>query len=242
MAALKASGTHSPLVNSLLAGLAADDLTSLSQHLEWASMPLGTSLHGPRELIKHAYFPCTSIVSLHYITSSGASAETAGVGSEGIIGTPIFMGADSTLSSAMVHTGGYGYRLDRRILQREFERSLSLRKSLLRYVQALMTQIVQTAACYRHHSVEQQLGGWLVATHDRMQQPDELVMTQELLSSLLGVRRESITQAAGRLQALGHISYRRGHIRVNDLAGLRSAACECYNLVRKELRRLAPAV
>jgi len=204
-------------------------------------MPLGTSLHGPGELIKFAYFPCTSIVSLHYITQSGASAETAGVGSEGIVGTSIFMGGESTLSSAMVHTGGYGYRLDRRTLQNAFEHSPTLQKVLLRYMQALMTQIVQTAACYRHHSVEQQLSGWLVATHDRMRQPDELVMTQELLANLLGVRRESITQAAGKLQALGHISYRRGHIRVNDVSGLRRCACECYNVVRKELLRLAPS-
>ena len=139
-----------------------------------------------------------------------------------------------------MHTGGYGYRLDRRILLQAFEHSVSLQRVLLRYTQALMTQIVQTAACYRHHNVEQQLSGWLVATHDRMHQPDELVMTQELVASLLGVRRESITQAAGKLQALGHISYRRGHIRINSVAGLRSCACECYGVVRKELQRLAP--
>lgn len=201
-------------------------------------MPLGSTLHGPREQIKHAYFPCTSIVSLHYITDSGGSAETAGVGAEGMVGTPIFMGGDSSLSSAMVHTGGYGYRIDRRTLSQAFEHSATLQRVLLRYTQALMTQIVQTVACYRHHNVEQQLSGWLVATHDRMHQPNELVMTQELLASLLGVRRESITQAAGKLQAFGHISYRRGHIRVNDITGLRSCACECYDVVRKELLRL----
>ena len=237
---IAASSTHSPLLNSLLASLSKDDFASLSEHLEYISMPLGTSLHGPGELIKHAYFPCTSIVSLHYITDSGGTAETAGIGSEGIVGTPIFLYADSTLSSAIVHTGGYGYRLDRRILLQAFEHSVSLQRVLLRYTQALMTQIVQTAACYRHHNVEQQLSGWLVATHDRMHQPDELVMTQELVASLLGVRRESITQAAGKLQALGHISYRRGHIRINSVAGLRSCACECYGVVRKELQRLAP--
>lgn len=234
------SSTHSPLLNSLLASLTKDDFASLSGHLEYISMPLGSSLYGPGELIKHAYFPCTSVVSLHYITDSGGCAETAGVGAEGIVGTPIFMGGESTLSSAMVHTGGYGYRLDRRTLSQAFKQSLTLQRVLLRYMQALMTQIVQTAACYRHHSVEQQLSGWLVATHERMHQPDELVMTQELVASLLGVRRESITQAAGKLQALGHISYRRGHIRINSVTGLRSCACECYGVVRKELQRLAP--
>ncbi len=234
------SSGHNPLVNALLASLPEEDFASLSPHLEWIAMPLGTNLHGPGALIKQAYFPCTAIVSLHYVTESGASAETAGVGSEGIVGTPIFTGGDSTLSSAMVHTGGYGYRLDRRTLQKAFEQSPALQNVLLRYMQALMTQIVQTAACYRHHCVEQQLSGWLVATHDRMRHSDELVMTQELLSSLLGVRRESITQAAGKLQALGHISYRRGHIRINNVAGLRNCACECYNVVRKELLRLAP--
>ena len=198
------SSGHNPLVNALLASLPEEDFASLSPHLEWIAMPLGTNLHGPGALIKQAYFPCTAIVSLHYVTESGASAETAGVGSEA------------------------------------FEQSPALQNVLLRYMQALMTQIVQTAACYRHHCVEQQLSGWLVATHDRMRHSDELVMTQELLSSLLGVRRESITQAAGKLQALGHISYRRGHIRINNVAGLRNCACECYNVVRKELLRLAP--
>lgn len=234
------SSTHSPLHNSLLASIEKEDFDSLSEQLEHVSMPLGSSLHGSGELIKYAHFPCTSIVSLHYITHSGGTAETAGIGSEGIVGTPIFLYADSTLSSAIVHTGGYGYRLDRRILLQAFEHSVSLQRVLLRYTQALMTQIVQTAACYRHHNVEQQLSGWLVATHDRMHQPDELVMTQELVASLLGVRRESITQAACKLQALGHISYRRGHIRINSVAGLRSCACECYGVVRKELQRLAP--
>jgi len=234
-----ASSAHNPLINSLLASFARDDSSNLSRHLEWVSMPLGSGLHGPSELIKHAYFPCTAIVSLHYITSLGASAEIAGVGSEGMIGSAIFMGADSTLNSATVHTGGYGYRVERRALQQAFEHSLPLRQVLLRYMQALMTQIVQTAACYRHHSVEQQLGSWLMATYDRMQEPDELVMTQELLASLLGVRRESITQAAGKLQALGLISYRRGHIRVISVSGLRSYACECYSVVRTELQRLA---
>ncbi len=233
------SSTHSPLRNSLLASLTKEDFASLSENLEYVFMALGSSLHGSRELIKYAYFPCTSIVSLHYITESGESAETAGVGSEGMVGTAIFMGGDSTLSSAVVHTSGYGYRLNRRTLSQAFEQSHTLQRVLLRYMQALMTQIVQTAACYRHHSVEQQLSSWLVATHERMHQPEELVMTQELIASLLGVRRESITQAARNLQALEHISYRRGHIRVNSVDGLKSCACECYSVVKKELRRVA---
>ena len=152
----------------------------------------------------------------------------------------MFMGGATTSSSAVVHTSGHGFRLPRAVLVEQFEQAGALQQTLLRYTQTLITQISQTAACYRHHNVEQQLSGWLMAAQDRLP-TGELVMTQELLASLLGVRRESITQAAGRLQELGHIRYRRGHITVLDAAGLRATACECYGVVKAEMRRLAPA-
>jgi len=224
--------------NALLDGLPADDHAALAVGLEWVTMRLGDRLYEPGVALRHAYFPATAVVSLHYVTRSGATAETTGVGNEGMVGIPLFMGGGATSSSAVVHTGGQGWRLERSLLQSHFERSGALQRTLLRYTQALMTQITQTAACYRHHSVEQQLSGWLMATLDRMP-PGELVMTQELLGSLLGVRRESITQAVGRLQHLGHIRCRRGHISVLNVDGLSACACECYNVVRTESRRLA---
>lgn len=225
-------------MNDLLAGLPAADLAPLCAGLEWVPMCLGDRLYQPDEQLRHAYFPATAVVSLHYVTDTGASVETTGVGHEGVVGIALFMGGNTTSSSAVVHTGGHGWRLERGLLQAQFDRGGALRQALLRYTQALMTQISQTAACYRHHSVEQQLSGWLMAASDRLP-PGELAMTQELLSGLLGVRRESITQAAGRLQALGHIRYRRGHIRVLDAQGLRGCACECYGVVKAEMRRLA---
>jgi len=229
----------SPCDNDLLASLPADELAPLLGALEHTRLRLGDMLYEPGEQMRHAYFPSTAVVSLHYVTANGATVQTTGVGHEGMVGIALFMGGDSTCSSAVVHTGGHGWRLDRQLLLKEFNRGGALQQALLRYTQALITQVVQTAACYRHHSVEQQLSGWLLGTLDRTA-PAELVMTQELLGSLLGVRRESITQAAGRLQALGHISYRRGHITVLNPAGLRCVACECYGVVRREMLRLAP--
>jgi CRP-like cAMP-binding protein len=208
--------------------------------LEPVPMRLGDMLYEPGVQLRHAYFPGTAVVSLHYVTASGASAQTTGVGREGVVGIPLFMGGGTTSSSAVVHTGGHGWRLDRHRLMQEFSRGDSLQVVLLRYTQALMTQITQTAACYRHHSVEQQLSSWLMVTLDRMQGA-ELVMTQELLGSLLGVRRESITQAACRLQQQGYIRYRRGHISVTQPDGLRGCACECYGVVKAELQRLVRA-
>ena len=227
-------------MNDLLASLPAADLAPLRAALEWVPMRLGDRLYQPGEQLRHAYFPATAMVSLHYVTDTGASAETTGVGHEGVVGIALFMGGNTTSSSAVVHTGGHGWRLERALLLAQFNRGGALRQALLRYTQALMTQISQTAACYRHHCVEQQLSGWLMAASDRLP-PGELAMTQELLSGLLGVRRESITEAAGRLQALGHIRYRRGHISVLDPSGLRACACECYGVVKTELRRLAAA-
>lgn len=232
---------HSPRQNHLLAALPTAELALLETDLELAALQLGNMLYQPGRQLAHAYFPTTSIVSLHYVTASGASAETAGVGNEGMVGIPLFMGGDTTPSSAVVQTAGHAYRLERRLLKEAFHRTGALQPLLLRYTQALMTQMSQTAACNRHHGVEQQLSRWLLLTLDRAP-GRELVMTQELIASMLGVRREGITEAASKLQGAGFIRYRRGHITVLDRAGLETRACECYAVVKKELGRLLPAV
>ena len=226
--------------NQLLAALSAVESERLAAHLEMVPMPLGKILYEPGEQLEHAYFPTTSIVSLHYVTESGASAEVAGVGHEGVVGIALFMGGDTTSSSAVVQTAGHAYRLKRHLLKEEFAHAGPFAHRLLRYTQALMTQMAQTAVCNRHHSVEQQLCRWLLVTLDRIP-AGELVMTQDLIASMLGVRREGITEAAGNLQHEGIISYRRGHISVLKRAGLEGRACECYGVVRKELARLLPA-
>jgi len=227
----------SPSQNHLLAALPTAEFEALAAHLELVPLPLGKMLYEPDGQLQHAYFPTTAIVSLHYVMESGASAETAGVGNEGVVGISLFMGGNTTSSSAVVQTAGQAYRLERRVLLQEFNRAGLLQRLLLRYTQALITQMAQTAACNRHHSVEQQLCRWLLLTLDRLPS-NELVMTQELVASMLGVRREGITEAAGNLQRAGVISYRRGHISVLDRAGLEARACECYAVVRKELGRL----
>jgi CRP-like cAMP-binding protein len=228
---------HRPTQNHLLAALPTAEFESLAAHLELVPLPLGKMLYEPGTQLQHAYFPTTAIVSLHYVMESGASAETAGVGNAGVVGNSLFMGGNTTSSSAVVQTAGHAYRLERRLLMQEFDRAGSLQRLLLRYTQALLTQMAQTAACNRHHSVEQQLCRWLLLTLDRLSS-NELVMTQELVASMLGVRREGITEAAGNLQRAGFISYRRGHISVLDRAGLETRACECYAVVKKELERL----
>ncbi len=227
----------SPQQNHLLAALPQADFDLFAQHLELVPMALGQMLYEPGTQLRHAFFPTTSIVSLHYVTETGASAETAGVGNEGVVGISLFMGGDTTPSSAVVQTAGHAYRLDRHVLQSEFNRAGALQRLLLRYTQALMTQMAQTAVCNRHHSVEQQLCRWLLLTMDRVP-ARELVMTQELVASMLGVRRESVTEAAGNLQTAGYIRYRRGHIAVLERAGLEARVCECYGVVKKELERL----
>jgi len=229
---------HNPNKNHLLAALPTEDFERLNPHLELVPLALGQMLYDPGTQMRHAYFPTTAIVSLHYVTESGASAETAGVGNEGVVGISLFMGGDTTSSSAVVQTAGHAYRLDRHVLKAEFDRAAALQRLLLRYTQALMTQMAQTAACNRHHSVEQQLCRWLLLTLDRMPDARELVMTQELVASMLGVRRESVTDAAGHLQSAGFIRYRRGHIGVLDRVGLQTHACECYGVVKKEIDRL----
>jgi CRP-like cAMP-binding protein len=228
---------HSPNQNHLLAALPKTEFERLAEHLELIPMPLGEIIFEPGGQLQHAYFPTTSIVSLHYVMESGASAETAGVGNEGVVGVSLFMGGDSTPSSAVVKTAGHAYRLPSRLLKQEFSRGGLVQRLLLRYTQALMTQMTQTAVCNRHHSVEQQLCRWLLSTIDRVPS-HELVMTQELVASMLGVRREGITEAAGKLQHAGFIRYRRGHIAVLDRSGLETRACECYAVVKKELGRL----
>jgi CRP-like cAMP-binding protein len=227
----------SPSQNHLLAALPTAEFEALAAHLELVPMRLGQMLYEPGGQLQHAYFPTTSIVSLHYVMESGASAETAGVGNEGMVGVSLFMGGDTTPSSAVVQTAGHAYRLERRLLKQEFERGGLLQKLLLRYTQALLTQMAQTAVCNRHHSLEQQLCRWLLLTLDRLPS-NELVMTQELVASMLGVRREGITVAAGDLQRSGYISYRRGHIAVLNRSGLEASTCECYAVVKKELNRL----
>ncbi len=231
------SSPHGPQQNHLLAALPAAEFEPLAAHLELTPLPLGKMLYEPGGQLQHAYFPTTAIVSLHYVMESGATAEAAGVGNEGVVGISLFLGGDTTSSSAVVQTAGHTYRLERRLLLQEFNRAGLLQHLLLRYTQALITQISQTAACNRHHSLEQQLCRWLLLTLDRLPSND-LVMTQELVASMLGVRREGITVAAGNLQRAGLISYRRGHIAVLDRFGLERHACECYAVVRKELRRL----
>jgi CRP-like cAMP-binding protein len=239
MGTLKATLTHSqkPDHNHLLANLLPAELDRLGPLLHLVYLPLGMMLYRPGEQLLHAFFPTTAIVSLHYVTESGAAAETAGVGNEGVVGIALFMGGSSMPGAAVVQTAGFAYRLEERHLRREFALAGSMHAQLLRYTQALMTQIAQTAVCNCHHSLEQRLCRWLLLTLDRCASED-LVITQELVASILGVRRESITDAAGELQRAGYISSRRGHISVVDRKGLETTTCECYGVVRKELLRL----
>ena len=231
------STPHSPTQNHLLAALPEAEFARLAPHLQLVPMLLGDSLYEPGGQLQHVYFPTTAIVSLLYVMESGSSAEIAGVGNEGILGIALFMGGDTTPSSAVVQTAGHGYRLPGHLLKEEFNRGGLMQRLLLRYTQALLTQMCQTAACNRHHSIAQQLCRWLLLTLDRSPS-NELIMTQELVASALGVRREGVTEAAGQLQAAGCIRYRRGHIAVLDRAGLEARACECYAVVKKELNRL----
>ena len=228
---------HNPDQNRMLAALTAAEVDALSHALQLVPMKLGDMLYEPGVHLQHAYFPTTAVVSLHYVTAAGESAETTGVGYEGVVGMSLVMGGVTTTGSAVVQIGGHGYRLDRRSLGLVFDRGGPLKSALLRYMQALITQVAQTAACYRHHTVEQQLGRWLLSTADRLP-VGEFVMTQELVARLLGVRRESVTTAAGSLRDQGYIRYRRGHISILDPIGLQSRTCECYGVVKREVGRL----
>ncbi len=200
-------------------------------------MPLGEALYESGGQLHHVYFPTTSIVSLLYVLADGASAEIAVVGNEGILGISLFMGGETTPSRAVVQSAGYGYRLKAQLLKQEFNRAGPVLHLLLRYTQALITQMAQTAVCNRHHSVEQQLCRWLLLSLDRLSS-DSLTMTQELIANMLGVRREGVTEAAGNLQRAGLIRYSRGRIEVLDRPGLEKAVCECYAVVKTEFDRL----
>lgn len=229
--------SQKPEQNHLLAALLPAEVERLFPLLQPVYLPLGQMLYRPGEQLQQAFFPTTAIVSLHYVTESGAAAETAGVGNEGVVGIALFMGGGSMPGSAVVQTAGFAYRLEERHLKKEFALAGSMQAQLLRYMQALMTQMAQTAVCNCHHSLEQRLCRWLLLTLDRCVSQD-LVITQELVAGILGVRRESITDAAGILQRAGYINSRRGHISVIDRVGLEATACECYGVVRKELLRL----
>lgn len=228
---------QTPKQNRLLGALPAEIFERIAPYLELVSMPLGEALYESGGLLHHAYFPTTAIVSLHYVMENGASAEIAGVGNEGVVGISLFMGGNTTPSRATVCTGGYGYRLKARLMMDEFNRAGPMMRLMLRYTQALITQMSQTAVCNRHHTMEQQMCRWLLLTLDRLP-TQELIMTQELIATMLGVRREGITETAGDLQRAGLISYRRGHITVLSRPGLESRSCECYNVVKKEFQRL----
>ena len=231
------SSKNDPNQNHLLAALVDADFACLSPHLELVPLKLGDVLYESGGKLQHVYFPTTAIISLHYLLENGGSSEIAGVGNEGVLGVPLFMGGNTTPSRAIVQTGGSGYRLPAHVLLEEFNKAGPVMRLLLRYTQALLTQMAQTAVCNRHHSVEQQLCRWLLLTLDRLPSND-LTMTQELIANMLGVRREGVTEAAGRLQGYGYISYRRGHITVLDRKGLEADVCECYAVVKKEFSRL----
>ena len=229
-----------PRKNQLLAALPPEEWQRWQPQLDSVDLSLGDVLYEPGVTLSHVYFPTTAIVSLLYVMENGASAEIAVVGQEGVVGISIFMGGGSTPSRAVVQSAGTGFRLPAHFVKDEFTRSPVLHL-LLRYTQALITQMSQTAVCNRHHTLDQQLCRWLLLSLDRLR-GDELVMTQELIANMLGVRREGVTEAALKLQAAGVIRYARGHITVLDRHALEERTCECYAVVKKEYDRLLPAV
>ena len=233
------SSPHSPKQNHLLDALPAADYARLLPHLELVLMPLGWAVYEAGGQMRYLYFPTTSIVSLLYVLENGASAEIAITGNEGLVGISLFMGGESTPSRAVVQSKGNGYRLRASVLKTEFALGGSLQYLSLRYTQALITQMAQTAVCNRHHTLDQQLCRWLLLSLDRLP-GNELMMTQELISNMLGVRREGVTAAAGKLQADGLVRYSRGHIVVLDRPRLEKRVCECYAVVKKEFDRLLP--
>jgi CRP-like cAMP-binding protein len=233
------NNTPSPQQNHLLAALPTEAQERIVPHLALVEMPLGKVLYESGESSREVYFPTNSIVSLLYVMEDGASAEISVVGNEGIVGIAVFMGGESTTSRAIVQSGGYAYRLSGQRLKDEFNRHGDLQHLMLRYTQALITQMAQTAVCNRHHSIDQQLCRWLLLSLDRLRS-NELTMTQELIANMLGVRREGVTDAAGKLQRLGVILYHRGRIEVLDRRKLEDLSCECYAVVKRETDRLLP--
>jgi len=232
---------QSPQRNHLLAALSPEERDRLFPHLRLVTLPLGKVLYESGDVQRHVYFPTDSIVSLLYVMESGASAEVSVVGNEGVIGIALFMGGETTPSRAIVQSAGHAYRLIGQRLKDEFHRSGGMQLLLLRYTQALITQMAQTAVCNRHHSVDQQLCRWLLLSLDRLSS-NELIMTQDLIANMLGVRREGVTEAAGKLQKLGVIRYSRGRITVLDRPQLEQLSCECYGVVKKETDRLQQLV
>jgi CRP-like cAMP-binding protein len=230
---------HDPRRNRLLAALPTEDLKRFESELKLVPLSLGDVLYESGTRQRRVYFPSTAIVSLLYMLADGTSAEIAVVGNEGVIGVSLFMGGETTTSRAVVQSAGYAYQLSSKVLKREFTRGDALQHLLLRYTQALLTQMAQTAVCNRHHSLDQQLCRWLLLSLDRLS-GHELVMTQELIANMLGVRREGVTEAAGNLQDAGLIKYRRGRITVLNRPGLEARTCECYAVVKRESDRLLP--
>lgn len=238
--------THSPRQNYLLEAMPVAEYQRLLPHLELVPMPLGKVLYESGDELHHAYFPTTCIVSKLFVMENGASAEIAVIGNDGVLGVALFMGGGSMPNRAMVRSAGYAYRLRAHLLMQEFDRSGGRRYGgvhclLLRYTQALLTQMAQLAVCNRHHSVDQQLCRWLLVSLDRLPS-NELIITQELIANMLGVRREGITEAAGKLQRAGLIAYSRGRITVLDRPGLEAIACECYHVFKTESNRLLPSL
>lgn len=226
-----------PRQNHLLAALPADEYARIRPDLTLAQMDLGNTLCEPYVEMPHVYFPVNSIVSLLCVMEDGGSAETAVVGNEGIVGVALFMGGETSPSQTVVQSAGQAYKLPGSVLKAEFHRGGLMQRLLLRYTQALLTQMAQTAVCNRHHSLDQQLCRWLLLSHDRLSS-NELIMTQALIANMLGVRREGVTEAAGRLQRAGLIKYHRGHIHILEREGLEQRTCECYAVVKKEYDRL----
>ena len=228
-----------PQKNHLLEALPAPEATRWQSLLEPVELPLGSVLYESGGALSHVYFPTTAIVSLLYVMTNGASAEIAVVGNEGVVGISLFMGGESTPSRAVVQSAGNGLRLKAPAIKEEFNRAGPVLHLMLRYTQALITQMAQTAVCNRHHSLDQQLCRWLLLSLDRLQ-GNKLVMTQELIANMLGVRREGVTEGASKLQHAGLIQYSRGHITVLDRTGVEKRSCECYAVVKKEYDRLLP--
>ena len=228
---------NDPRQNRLIAALPAEDYARIAPALELVPIPLGHALYEPGMHMRHVYFPIDSIVSLLCVMEDGGSAEIAVVGNEGVVGVSLFMGGETTPSRAVVQGGGHAYRMKSQMLKEEFDRAGAMQHVLLHYTQALLTQMGQTAVCNRHHTLDQQLCRWLLLALDRLPS-HELIMTQELIANMLGVRREGVTEAAGNLQRDGLIEYHRGHINVLDRPGLEARACECYAVVKREYDRL----
>lgn len=233
------ANTPGPRQNHLLDALPAAERNRIFPHLELVPMALGQVVCEPGMPMHHVYFPTTAIISLLYVLEDGASAEIAVVGNEGIVGVSLFMGGETTTSRAVVQSAGYAYRLTAQLLKDVFFLAGPMQLLLLRYTQALLTQMSQTAVCNRHHRLDQQLCRWLLLSLDRLES-NELIMTQELIANMLGVRREGVTEAAGDLQRAGLMQYRRGKITVLDRPGLEARVCECYRVVKTEFERLLP--